>query len=103
MVLNCALHPSVGGGCFVAVWHPPLRCSAASATCWPDAAHILTGSRLWLPAGYLMASVAFTAAVLQWMVFKVAAARKAAGVKYPAMTSDDSTPEAAAFNCTQRV
>ncbi len=60
-------------------------------------------THVWLPAGYFMASVAFTAAVLQWMVFKVAAARKAAGVKYPAMTSYDRTPEAAAFNCTQRV
>jgi glutathione S-transferase len=49
-----------------------------------------------------MASVAFTAAVMQWMVFKVGAARKAAGVKYPAMTSDENTQEAAVFNCTQR-
>lgn len=31
------------------------------------------------------------------------AKRKAAGVKYPAMTSDADTQEAKAFNCTQRV
>ena len=84
-----------------------------------------------------MASVAFTAIVVQWMVqtavlqyasscctsisrhrqhvsrlkfghgasqvIKVSKARKDAGVKYPAMTSDADTQEAKVFNCIQRV
>jgi glutathione S-transferase len=49
-----------------------------------------------------MASVAFTAIVVQWMVIKVSKARKDAGVKYPAMTSDADTQEAKVFNCIQR-
>lgn len=36
-------------------------------------------------------------------MIKVSKARKEAGVKYPAMTSDADTQEAKVFNCTQRV
>ena len=36
-------------------------------------------------------------------VIKVSKARKDAGVKYPAMTSDADTQEAKVFNCIQRV
>ncbi|KAL3145502.1 hypothetical protein ABBQ32_003326 [Trebouxia sp. C0010 RCD-2024] len=52
--------------------------------------------------GYLMASVAFTAAVVQWMVFKVAKARKTAGVEYPKLYAEGNNAVSVKFNCTQR-
>ncbi|DBA84807.1 hypothetical protein WJX77_012656 [Trebouxia sp. C0004] len=53
--------------------------------------------------GYLMASVAFTAAVVQWMVFQVSKARKAAGVQYPKLYAEGTNAVSVKFNCIQRV
>lgn len=52
--------------------------------------------------GYLMASVAFTAAVVQWMVVLVAKARKEAGVQYPKLYAEGTNAVSVKFNCTQR-
>ncbi|KAL3136661.1 hypothetical protein ABBQ38_005902 [Trebouxia sp. C0009 RCD-2024] len=49
-----------------------------------------------------MASVAFTAAVVQWMVFQVAKARMTAGVEYPKLYAEGNNAVSVKFNCTQR-
>ncbi|GBF92519.1 microsomal glutathione S-transferase [Raphidocelis subcapitata] len=57
-----------------------------------------------LPAtyGYVIASTAFTAAVLQWQAIRVAVARKKFGIEYPQMYAEGNGEEARIFNCTQR-
>lgn len=52
--------------------------------------------------GYVIASTAVTAAVLQWQAIRVAIARKKYGVEYPKMYADGDSKEANIFNCTQR-
>lgn len=53
--------------------------------------------------GYLMASVAYTGAVVQWMVTRVIQARKQAGIEYPKLYAEGNNAVSVKFNCTQRV
>ncbi|KIZ01433.1 hypothetical protein MNEG_6530 [Monoraphidium neglectum] len=52
--------------------------------------------------GYVIASTAFTAAVLQWQAIRVAIARRKYNVAYPKMYAEGEGEEAQIFNCTQR-
>lgn len=80
--------------------HHTRPCSVAVASATAAASKAAAG----LPQtyGYLMASVTFTAAVLQWMVFLVAKARKQAGVQYPKLYAEGTNAVSIKFNCTQR-
>lgn len=51
--------------------------------------------------GYVMASVAASAALVQWQAVRVAIARKQFGVSYPKMYAEGESTEAKTFNCTQ--
>lgn len=51
--------------------------------------------------GYVMASVAASAALVQWQAIRVAVARKTYGVSYPKMYAEGDSTEAKTFNCTQ--
>jgi hypothetical protein len=51
---------------------------------------------------WVVASTAFTAAVLQWQAIKVAMARKKYSIEYPQMYATGTGADAAIFNCTQR-
>ncbi|KAI3427202.1 hypothetical protein D9Q98_007138 [Chlorella vulgaris] len=52
--------------------------------------------------GWVMASVAYTAAVSQWQSIQVMKARKECGVPYPLMYATGEGEAANKFNCTQR-
>ncbi|KAI8462974.1 MAG: hypothetical protein J3K34DRAFT_445749 [Monoraphidium minutum] len=57
-----------------------------------------------LPAqyGYVIASTAFTAGVLQWQAIRVSLARRTYGVNYPKLYAEGEGEDARTFNCTQR-
>ncbi|EFN56532.1 hypothetical protein CHLNCDRAFT_144160 [Chlorella variabilis] len=52
--------------------------------------------------GWVMTSVAFTAAVVQWQAARVMKARKECGVAYPTLYAPGTDELATRFNCTQR-
>jgi glutathione S-transferase len=52
--------------------------------------------------GYVMASVAASAALVQWQAIRVGMARRKFGVPYPKMYAEDSQAHAQEFNCVQR-
>ncbi|CAG9464073.1 unnamed protein product [Pedinophyceae sp. YPF-701] len=52
--------------------------------------------------GYVVSTVGAAAIALQYMAVKVALARRAAGVEYPAMYADGTDEASNVFNCTQR-
>eukprot|EP00878_Enallax_costatus_P045565 GHUV01054978.1.p3 GENE.GHUV01054978.1~~GHUV01054978.1.p3 ORF type:complete len:108 (-),score=10.88 GHUV01054978.1:521-844(-) len=51
--------------------------------------------------GYVMASVAVSAAIVQWQAVRVGMARRKYGVQLPKMYADGDSTEAKTFNCTQ--
>ncbi|KAI3427201.1 hypothetical protein D9Q98_007137 [Chlorella vulgaris] len=55
-----------------------------------------------LDYGWVMASVAYTAAVAQWNAIQVSKARKEYGVPYPLVYAMGEGEAANKFNCTQR-
>lgn len=52
--------------------------------------------------GFVLASLASTAALLQWLAIRVALARREYGVDYPKMYADDGTEQGKTFDCIQR-
>ncbi|CAD7700172.1 unnamed protein product [Ostreobium quekettii] len=52
--------------------------------------------------GYVMASIAGTAFLVQYMAIGVSKARKRYGVEYPKMYMEGDSTDAKIFNCTQR-
>lgn len=52
--------------------------------------------------GFVLASLASTAALLQWLAIRVALARREYGVDYPRMYADDGTEQGRMFDCIQR-
>eukprot|EP00775_Hariotina_reticulata_P012726 gene12726-12856_t len=52
--------------------------------------------------GYVLASVAASAALVQWQAIRVGMARRKFGVPYPKMYAEDSQAHAQEFNCVQR-
>uniref|UniRef100_A0A383VI21 Glutathione S-transferase 3, mitochondrial n=1 Tax=Tetradesmus obliquus TaxID=3088 RepID=A0A383VI21_TETOB len=52
--------------------------------------------------GYVAASVAFSAALIQWQAIRVGLARREYGVPYPQMYAEGKDDAAQTFNCTQR-
>ncbi|KAK9866783.1 hypothetical protein WJX84_004341 [Apatococcus fuscideae] len=52
--------------------------------------------------GYVLGAAAFTGAVYLWQSFRVGAARRKYGVKYPKMYATGDDQDSNTFNCIQR-
>ncbi|KAF8066413.1 AFG1L [Scenedesmus sp. PABB004] len=52
--------------------------------------------------GYVLASVAFSAGLVQWQALRVGLARREYGVAYPAVYAEGDDERARTFNCMQR-
>lgn len=69
----------------------------------PVAASAASAAALLPPQyGLVLASLASTAALLQWLAIRVALARREYDVQYPKMYVDDGTERGRRFDCVQR-